>query len=609
MKLLRPPIAHPRSGVALMCSVFLAFAAFSSAFVFVTLANSANKLSDARTEKTRADYLARAGTVRATESIYAALSSMDRAPTAGQTTVDGVTVDYTIDMTVDQNPESLDSGLNSLTSVYRIRSRVQVGNQQSEARTVVRADEVPMFQFAMFYEGDMYFIYPATMNIRGRVHCNGDMYVHAQNGIDFDTNYLRISGGYYGRPKWDYWTSSIYNWGAAKSFRVRNWVEDPFDPLEPVTYTEVPTTTEMAALGAVTTGGFDSDFAGLDLNADMDFDDFGEIEPFGPGALDRWKAPALYPDPAERATFMTGEHGVQNVDVPEIDDFRMFTPAANSDGDYEWDAGQGEYVQVASGTGTHDKGPMYEQADLSIITKSDGSWKAFNASGIEVTGDLAGVVTPGTLFDARQAEGSGQSIQATTIDMAALNSSGRFPKNGLLYVAGYGSGTGTNVKGFKLTKASELADDLNVVSPDSLYLHGDYNTVNSKSSGVMADAVNLLSNAWDDTKASGSLPSASSTRYVTSLLTGDTAAAEKSFNGGPQNLPRFHEKWSSKTCTIEGSMVCLGHSERATGQFVVGGDWYKPPTRNWSYDDRLNNWNNLPPFTPRYVDVTSLVAW
>ena len=147
------------------------------------------------------------------------------------------------------------------------------------------------------------------------------------------------------------------------------------------------------------------------------------------------------------------------------------------------------------------------------------------------------------------------------------------------------------------------------MTPDSLYLNGDYNTVGKKASAVVADAVNLLSNSWDNSKTPGALPFAQDTTYNVSFITGDTESTAALRNGGPHNVLRRHENWTGSKEHILGSIVCPFRSKNATGDFNVDGDYYTPPTRDWQFDPDLNQMANLPPFTPGVVDIREIAYW
>jgi hypothetical protein len=140
-----------------------------------------------------------------------------------------------------------------------------------------------------------------------------------------------------------------------------------------------------------------------------------------------------------------------------------------------------------------------------------------------------------------------------------------------------------------------------------VYVHGDYNTISKKPAAVITDALNLLSNSWDFTKTAGQAPVASATTYNFAMISGHVATDGAQYSGGFENLPRFHENWSGKTCTILGSFVSTWFSALAAGPWVYGGAWYEAPNRNWSYDAMFDQ-GRLPPFTPMVI-ASRHVAW
>lgn len=217
----------------------------------------------------------------------------------------------------------------------------------------------------------------------------------------------------------------------------------------------------------------------------------------------------------------------------------------------------------------------------------------------------AGTITTKTFWDARE----GRNVTCTVIDVGLLNTSGKFPPNGLLYARRTDT-TSTQPNGIRLTNAATLSAGLTVVSPDPVYVKGNFNTVTKKPASIIADSVNLLSNAWNDTKTSTGLPTATATTYNFAMITGNTQTVAPAYNGGLENLPRFHENWSSVTCTIRGSFVNLWDSQYAKKKWPgTGGNFYNPPTRNWNYDTDFNTVTNLPPFTPMSVRTSKLVYW
>ena len=146
---------------------------------------------------------------------------------------------------------------------------------------------------------------------------------------------------------------------------------------------------------------------------------------------------------------------------------------------------------------------------------------------------------------------------------------------------------------------------MTVCSDNAVYIKGNYNTVNWQPSAVMADAVDLLSNSWIDANnpLTHTLRAASNTTYYVALIAGDTPTSTAQYNGGLENFPRFLENWSGITCTIVGSFINLYLSDYATGAWFYGSPVYTAPIRNWQFDVRFLNFNQLPPGTPSVGSV------
>jgi hypothetical protein len=285
-------------------------------------------------------------------------------------------------------------------------------------------------------------------------------------------------------------------------------------------------------------------------------------------------------------------------------------------GDYVLNPSTQKYEYVGDGNGTHSKGFFHENAGLSIIVNKAGtSWTAYDGNGMDVTGMLSGVVSLANVYDSRQ----GGNVKVVKLNVATLATSGAFPSNGLIYTSHYGMGTGTGSKGVQLINGQEIYKTdgagshipapLTVVTEGSAYIKGNYNTTRKVGCAVIADAVNLLSNAWNGSKTSSSLPVATNTTYNVAMITGNHETVGSAYNGGLENLPRFHENWTGVTATIRGSFVNTWSSAYASGSWVYGGNRYTAPNRVWSYDTSFNRVSNLPPFTPMAVTAEDIVSW
>lgn len=150
-----------------------------------------------------------------------------------------------------------------------------------------------------------------------------------------------------------------------------------------------------------------------------------------------------------------------------------------------------------------------------------------------------------------------------------------------------------------------------VASNNPIYVQGDFNTGGSPPSdasgaqndpttpqvsgytrapcSIIGDAINLLSNSWNDANSSLGTSSrvATNTTFNSALLSGIVPTApvggDGSYSGGAENFPRFLEDWSSATITYYGSMVELYKSQQSAGEWGKA-NVYVPPTRHWYFD-------------------------
>ncbi len=272
---------------------------------------------------------------------------------------------------------------------------------------------------------------------------------------------------------------------------------------------------------------------------------------------------------------------------------------------------------TAPSVGSIVPGGYYEnQADV-VITNG-----TIVKGGVTLTENVdypAGTITTSTtLYNNRE----GKFVKMTSVDLNKLAGqtglcggnpcANNLPSNGLLY-ATRDDATGTQEPGIKLVNGSEIFNTggLTVVSNDPVYINGNYNTVNEKPTSVIADAINLLSNNWNDANSTKNLTSraANTTTFNTAFVAGVDETTAGHYNGGLENYPRLHENWTSKNLNIKGSFVSLWNSEIATGDWLYGNPQYTAPLRNWQYNTAFNNPANLPPFTPMAVEIKRIAWW
>ncbi len=441
---------------------------------------------------------------------------------------------------VDQVVETDASGIQTIVVQYEITANATSTEGTLEAiRTIYEITATPIFQFAVFYGDDLEMLPGPTMTLSGRIHSNADMYIGTNNGAP------------------GFIMDTNYVRAAGGMYRQRK--DDG----------SVPAGNVYADDG---TGSSVNWGAGMDSDSATWYDD----------ALNTWDG-----------VVQSDVHGVTTLAVPSVG---SIAPG----GHYDTKAAEGG-VQI------YDNVIYVDGVDVTA---------AFNAA--------AGgtIVSSSTVYDRRE----NQTNQVYNVDVSRLNTainsyfgSGAHPENfnGVLYMHNSATAVG-NPDGFQLSNADLLiqgsggnAVGLTTVTDGPIYINGDFNdgdagngvanTSNKKPAAVIADAVNLLSNSWNNSKvAGGSLPAASNTNYYFAMISGnvETPDGGGQYSGGLENLPRFHENWSGRTAFFRGSFVCLGESQYATGGWVYGGNYYTAPNRNWNYDTDFNNVNNLPPECP-----------
>lgn len=464
-------------------------------------------------------------------------------------------------------------GLVAITQSFTVvasaeSTTVPVG--RSEVTMTADFDIIPIFQFAIFYEEDLEILPGPDMLLNGRVHSNADIYIGSNSTLSVNSN-VTAAGSIFNFRK---------NNGAGMPGNVR--IRDSSGNFR-----------AMAGLDST-----DPDWAAL--------------------ALDRWDG-----------NVRSGEHDVERLNLTIEDPLtprRIIEPGRPGDS-----AGD----QAAK---------MWYDAGLRIV----------NGVGYDSGGNQVSLIDPNTgtsalrytvIFDQREQK----DVLVTEVDMDKLGRTPGYPANGLVYVGGFEpvngmpmwpggaggvgppewdgydtpwSGADTSLFGVKLRNGSELASPLTVVTDNTAYIQGNYNSVNKKGAAVIADAVNILSNRWGDIDGDGTFDddlayswqplnsrNAWSTTVNAALMMGNTDSQPGvQYNGGVENVLRFMERWSGDTLTYRGSIIDLWNSVHATGDWIYGNPIYTAPNRDWGFDTDFLNPANLPPGTPNVYTIR-VIGW
>ena len=193
---------------------------------------------------------------------------------------------------------------------------------------------------------------------------------------------------------------------------------------------------------------------------------------------------------------------------------------------------------------------------------------------------------------------------------------------------------------------------LTVAAENPVYVQGNYNADGSgfanhapgapddhRSAAVIADAVTLLSNNWNDIRSfnlphdingrwtgghthNGQLAhGAVTTWFRLGVIAGKglafarsgvsaTSADHADFgtDGGAHNFLRYIEDWSSGNAQLNyrGSIVSFFISRQATGTYKCCDNVYTAPARGYNFDVEFLDPSLLPPETPMFRDVNTL---
>jgi hypothetical protein len=259
----------------------------------------------------------------------------------------------------------------------------------------------------------------------------------------------------------------------------------------------------------------------------------------------------------------------------------------------------------------------YNQAGVKVLINGSGKLTIMNQVNTVCTASSTGnnlliyqavnaaIKNQQTFQDNRE----GAKMSVWDVDLTPIVSSS-MTWNNILYVSDQ-SATASNHRGVRLKNGSSLpANGLTFVTDNPVYIQGNWNTgANPPSSAntpdstqpldpkygwrpsaIVADAITLLSNSWQDGNASKGVNArtASNTTVNAALVAGNvpTGSNGNNYSGGAENFVRFLEDWTGKTFTYSGSMLQLFASTDAVGTWGKS-NVYAPATLKWNFDDNF----------------------
>ena len=486
------------------------------------------------------------------------------------------------------------SGLNAIQYRYDVFSDARSPRDDTlEARTIMtfRSRLVPVFQFAAFYNKDLEILPGADMTLNGRVHVNGDLYTNANNTLSI-TGKITAAKRDNGRGG-DFYRRRKNNNSCGGTVRVDDADESTQQNPAVECSGRIPQSTLDGWNGQIQTG--------------LDTLTVPEVEAFNIGgqywnqadlriALDLTQTPPaiIVPNKNIIAGNITADNSMTNRLTSNSckatsGSTRSYTDMSGSSGSniraVEWsnsfrDNREGMQINMLE---------VDIQALLECMHKHKNQLFSESSSSERDINDTSqgGLVVYMTVIGA---------------DSSNLNNYGVRVRNG---------------DQLRSAKPGDPAiKGLTLVTDQAMYVQGDYNrddraTDTWKPASFLADSLNILSNAWtNDAVSSQGIGNrvANNTRVNAAFLAGTDSTGNQegvggqggAYNGGLENYPRLHENWNGRTLTYQGSFVSFDRPQHVDGAWGQSGV-YEAPNRAWSYDERFNSAENLPPLAPRFV--------
>jgi len=458
---------------------------------------------------------------------------------------------------------------------------------------------VPIFQFAAFYNLDMDLTPGKPMTVNGKVHCNGTIWMYPQAAATFN----------------DIVEASVV---------VTN-KDNPNDQQNLTSYT-APTYNGVPPLSGV--GRLDMLINTTNVEAILN------LPPAGLGV----------PNDA-------GYMPSNQIYLYNECDLIISNSVSGTNGNDVFGTNLSVYFS-----------DFYNPAGRLVLVTNDVQMITTNGSGagrLYVTNKFYSFLNHVAFYDFRE----GKTVQSVQIDVAKLgnwltnsasNGGNQYNQNNFLdkghgiasiYVYNSVSLTSSQLPAVRLVNGQQLPSryGLTIATPMPLYVLGNYN-IQTNSGGsqsvlttntawtwpaaLMGDAITILSANWNDAnslaKSGGSYnaPESSFGNRVATTTTvnagclegivSSTFTTHKQYSGGLENFLRLQEDWSTPGATLcyNGSIVAMFPSLYATNYWIGPADRtgypthnYTVPTRKWNFDANFVILNKLPPLTPLMVNT------
>jgi hypothetical protein len=460
------------------------------------------------------------------------------------------------------------AGLNGWVTTYRVLSNAQQADSAQNPVAAVQQDiqlfGIPVFQFAIFYNGLLEFTWCAPFTVNGRTHSNTNIYNGSSCDLTFNSSVT--SAGTITQPAWFGKNSSQYS--------------------GKITYNGNPGYSTNAQTLTLPIGTNNSPAAVAEIIA---LPPAGE-DPNSPMGQQR------YCNKADLVLMVSNSAVALRLQTTSGDPFPQTIVAPYASTNYSLVTSNFPFLTITNTFTDQRENKTIQATDIDMSKLK--TWLVTNAFVNSKFPNTAGTYNSGAYPNIMYVADN-RPASSTILPSVRLSNGGIIPTN---------------------MSPSGQATGFTVATPNPLYIKGDYNnptgaqhstdTSATFPASLICDALTILSKNWVDSQSalslgSGSKAKAVSTTINAAILAGNvpsTGSDVNSFSGGVMNLPRLLEDWgngsASVVLTVNTSMVNLFTSSRATAQFQAPGVYYYAPTRQFSFDLNFMNPARIPPGTP-----------
>lgn len=479
---------------------------------------------------------------------------------------------YTIDSGALDSGQAITSGnytgLRADTQHYDITMQVKGPSANSPSATVrqeIQVQQIPVFQFGVFYDNDLEILPGAAMTFAGPVHTNSNLYLETSASLTFASGITTVGRITHGRKD-----------------------------------------SSVVATGNI----FIKDSSNVDKNMKLDDGTWldSNHEDWMLESQTRW---------SEKVK--SNVHSTQQLTLPlpvneNLNQLIKRRDAADSASEKKVKMDYKAAIRLVDGTIKDKNGATivfdYCSDPLKTVAQCTGGGRTVIKPIVFPSQTYSGTCNASQHFkDNRE----NKCMRTTEIDIQKLAGSPKYtqlmsqnPTGMVLFHSDLrNKSSATYRDALRLKNGATIPTKMTFASENPIYVQGDFNTTNKKNVGVIGDSMNILSNAWSDTNSTTAIGTrtASNTTVNAAVIAGNTETVTGTYNGGFENIHRFLEGWTGKTVTFSGSVAVLYNSAQATGNWGQG-DVYSAPNRAWSYDTALSAASANVPGFPSVFNLT-----